>query len=124
MEQQSSAPIPESSSGETVAAAPPPADATPTPGPLQRGEPLPARLLQLAILLLGLGLLLSALVGPRTGPLIVGLLLALSAVGPLRPYGDRWMAGVTEGRRANQIAALRLGIGLGLAFAGAAGVFA
>ncbi len=77
-------------------------------------EPLPARALQLALLLGGMTLLFTAFLGGRWGPLATGVLILSSAFPPLRRHVDRWTVGKARGEEAEQAALMRLVVGIGV----------
>lgn len=77
----------------------------------RRREPVAARALQFAILMAAVALLFS-LILPRTWPLIVtGALIIASSLPPLLPYVNRWFVGAADGREADQVRLIRLGVG-------------
>lgn len=79
--------------------------------PPRAGEPVFARVLQALILIAGLLLLFSVILGRQIGPAIVGGVLFVSAFPPIRRFVDSWLVGETQGRMANQAAVLRVGAG-------------
>ncbi len=86
-------------------------------------EPLPARFLQFAILLVAIMLLLGALVGGRIGPVLAGALVLATAFAPLRRFTDAWLLGDPDGPQANRVVTLRIGVGVLLILMGVFGVF-
>jgi hypothetical protein len=74
-------------------------------------EPVAARAMQAAILIVAVLLLSSALVSPRAGPIIAGLLVLLTAFPPIRGPVDEWLTGKRRGKVAEQAAAIRMTVG-------------
>jgi|GEM_PF-6548162 len=86
-------------------------------------EPVAARILQALILVAGVTLLLSVLLGGRWGPLLVGVLILVTTLPPLRGAVDRWLLGSAPSRAANQAALIRLALGAAIAIMAIIGVF-
>jgi hypothetical protein len=74
-------------------------------------EPVAARVMQGAILVAAVLLLSSALVSPRAGPIIVGVMILLTAFPPVRGPVDEWLTGTRRGKVAEQAAAMRMTLG-------------
>ena len=81
------------------------------PRPPLPQERVVARVWQAAILMLGSLLLFSALVSPRAGPVMVGLILLGTAFPPARAVVDQWLTGKRRGKVAEQAAAIRMAMG-------------
>lgn len=94
-----------------------------SPVTVSASEPIAARILQALILVAGVTLLLSVLLGGRWGPLLVGILILVTALPPLRGAVDRWLVGSAPGRIANQAALIRLALGAAIAIMAIIGVF-
>ena len=86
-------------------------------------EPIAARVMQSAILVVAALLLFSALSTPRAGMLLVGLLILVTAFPPIRGPVDVWMTGKRRGKHAQQAAAVRMILGAATILSTLMGVF-
>jgi hypothetical protein len=68
--------------------------------------------MQAMLLLAGMLLLFSVLLGPTIGPLTAGALIFVTAIPPVRGPVDEWMVGARRGARAQQAAAMRMAAGV------------
>lgn len=74
-------------------------------------EPVAARVMQAAILTLAMLFLFSAIITPRIAPILVGLIILITAFPPIRGPVDAWFTGKRRGKVAQQAAALRMALG-------------
>lgn len=77
-------------------------------------EPIAARVMQAAILVVATLLLFSAIVSPRAGPIMVGALVLVTAFPPIRGPVDLWLTGNRNGKEAERAAAVRMALGAGV----------
>jgi hypothetical protein len=71
-----------------------------------------SRAVQWVILLAGIWLLVSAVLGGRWGLIVIGLAVFASAFPPLRRPVDRMLVGTPYGEEADQAAIIRIGLGV------------
>ncbi len=77
-------------------------------------ENMVTRAFQGLILVAGVLLLTTFFFGGRWGPVMVGVLVFISAFPPARRPVDRWLTGQAKGEEADQAAIIRMGGGLAI----------